>query len=204
MGVDTTITAVRHLIFAALVLFSCQATAQVTVPLDVAYLLDADGTLSLSDVSTTPREKWTTAPNQSVSLQFWEPEYWSGMQGAALWLRLEIPQQTTLNRLWLELLPNTGIEGRAAQFQGGKWQWIYPVGKDPDSSFYQPARYLTFILDTSVPEKTLYVRLTTQQVFEFSVRATPAEGLLWQLLESQFLCGTVIGMLFLAMLYNLA
>jgi diguanylate cyclase (GGDEF)-like protein len=187
-----------------LLIFSIGAAGQNTIGLEAEYLLDRQGALSFESMRAVPDSAWNRMHDQSIQFPFWDSDYWSSMRGGVMWLRLEIPQSTTLNRLWLELLPNTGLNGKAIQFIDNQWQRLDAVGQNSGSEFYQPARYLTFILDTAVEEKTVYLRLTSDQVFGFSIRATPVEGLLWQTSKSQFLLGVVIGMVILAICYNLA
>lgn len=187
-----------------LLFFSIGAVGQNTLELKAEYLLDRQGTLSFESMRAVPGSAWSQMHDQTIQFPFWNSDYWSSMRGGVMWLRLEIPQSTTLNRLWLELLPNTGLNGKAIQFIDNQWQWVDAVGQNPESEFYQPARYLTFILDTAVEEKTIYLRLTSDQIFGFSIRATPAEGLLWQMSKTQFSLGVVIGMVILAICYNLA
>ncbi|MDI9244647.1 diguanylate cyclase [Marinobacter sp. CHS3-4] len=172
--------------------------------LDAEFVLDPSAERSFEEIMALPDSAWTETENQSVRMPFWDSDYWSGTQGGVLWLRLEIPPAEGLNRLWLELLPNTGLDGKAAQYDGKQWTWIEPIGKDSTREFHQPARYLTFILDTGLGEKTVFLRLTTDQVFGFSIRATRVEGLLWQITKSQFFLGVVIGMVILAICYNLS
>lgn len=180
------------------------ATADESVTLETFFYHDLSGAMTLEHIERLPLDRWQRPHNDTIGYRLSDPEYWSASQGSVLWLKLDIPESSRLDRVWLELLPNTGIDGKIAFLRQGEWQWYSPVNRAAESAILQPARYLTFILNTAIPNKTAYVRLTGEQVFQFSIKATLVDGLLWYFLKSNLFFGMVLGMLFLAMSYNLA
>lgn len=196
-------TLIRVFILTTLLL-SSGAYAQQPVQLEAAFILDRQGELSFDQLQALPESDWERVEQRGVGVPVWNPDYWSGLRGGVMWLRLELPVDSTSDLLWVELLPNTGLNGEAIQFKQNEWRWIDPAGSASNQVTAQPARYLTFIFDTTVAEKTAYLRLTTDQVFQFSIRATPQDDLLWKAVKTQFYFGTVIGMFVLAFCYNLA
>lgn len=196
-------TLIRAFILTSLLLNS-GAYAQHPVQLEAAFILDRQGELSFDQLKALPESEWERVKQRGVGVPVWNPDYWSGLRGGVMWLRLELPVESSSELLWVELLPNTGLNGEAIQFKQNEWRWIDAVGESSSQAAAQPARYLTFIFDTTVEEKTAYLRLTTDQVFQFSIKATPQDGLLWKTVKTQFYFGTVIGMFILAFCYNLA
>lgn len=185
-------------------LFSMGASAEQSIEIEAEFLLDREGALTFEQLRRVPDSDWNEMRQARVGEPFWKSDYWIGLQGGVIWLRLEVPRTSPFDRLWVELLPNTGLNGEAFQFKQNQWQQVEAVGGPQTEGFQQPARFLTFLLDTTVEERTAYLRLTTDQVFQFSIKATPLEGLLWKSVKTLFYFGTVIGMFILAFCYNLA
>lgn len=185
-------------------LFSMGASAEQSIEIEAEFLLDREGALTFEQLRRVPDSDWNEMRQARVGEPFWKSDYWIGLQGGVIWLRLEVPRTSPFDRLWVELLPNTGLNGEAFQFKQNQWQQVEAVGGPQSEGFQQPARFLTFLLDTAVEERTAYLRLTTDQVFQFSIKATPLEGLLWKSVKTLFYFGTVIGMFILAFCYNLA
>lgn len=185
-------------------LFSMGASAEQSIEIEAEFLLDREGALTFEQLRGVPDSDWNEMRQARVGEPFWKSDYWIGLQGGVIWLRLEVPRASPFDRLWVELLPNTGLNGEAFQFKQNQWQQVEAVGGPQSEGFQQPARFLTFLLDTTVEERTAYLRLTTDQVFQFSIKATPLEGLLWKSVKTLLYFGTVIGMFILAFCYNLA
>ena len=167
-------------------------------------LLDKSASLSITDVEALSGALWEPLKDQVTGYHFMEEDYWTAAQGAVLWLKLKLPESAKLDRIWLELLPNIGIDGEIAVFEEGAWQWQKPVQRMAMGSISQPARYLTFILDTSRQNDTVYLRLTSSQTFQFSLKAQSVDQLLWYFMASNLFFGLVVGMLLVALIYNLA
>lgn len=190
--------------FLVWLVLSTTAFADEGVTLETFFHHDLSGEMTLEQIERLPLDRWERPRNDTIGYRLSDPEYWNASQGSVLWLKLNIPESTRLDRVWLELLPNTGIDGKIAFLQEGEWQWHAPVNRTAENAVLQPARYLTFVLNTAIPHKTAYVRLTGEQVFQFSIKATLVDELLWYFLKSNLFFGMVLGMLFLAMSYNLA
>ncbi len=182
---------------------SVQASAPIS-QIRTWKLLDKAGTLSITDVVGLSDKTWEPLEDQVTDYHFLDEDYWVAAQGAVLWLKLKLPESAKLNRIWLELLPNIGIDGEIAVFEEGAWQWQKPVQRRVTGVISQPARYLTFILDTSRQNHTVYLRLTSAQTFQFSLKAQSVDQLLWYFMASNLFFGLVAGMLLIALIYNLA
>jgi len=186
------------------------------IPLRIAKFLDKTSSLTLTDIVAFEENRWQILDDQITGYHFLEEDYWSGAQGSVLWLKLKLPDSVKLDRIWLELLPNIGINAKLAVLKDGTvfegdtvaddsaWLWQQPILRTPGSFSFQPTRYLTFLLDTTGSDKTVYIRLTTAQTFQFSIKATAVDKLLWYFVEISLFFGLVAGMLLLALIYNLA
>ena len=180
------------------------------IPLRIAKLFDKTASLTLPDIIAFKEHRWQLLDDQVTGYNFMEKDYWSASKGSILWLKVNVPDSDNLDRIWLELLPNIGINAKLAVHKDGVsssnkgWVWQDPIQRVLGSMSFQPTRYLTFVLDTTGSNKTVYIRLTTAQTFQFSVKATPADKLLWYFVEISLFFGLVAGMLLLALIYNLA
>ncbi len=172
--------------------------------LDVQKYLDKSASMHLDQVILMSDDRWQQLNNQVTGYYFWEEDYWSASTGAVLWLKVNLPNDETLENIWLELLPNVGIDGKVALFDQGSWTWHEPVKNTSLTTVFQPAKYLTFIIDYSLSHKTAYIRLTTEQTFQFSLKARSFDELPFYFMRSNLFFGLVAGMLFLAMIYNFA
>lgn len=166
-------------------------------------LLDKTSSIRLVEVEALADSAWQPFDNQVSGYHFMEENYWAAAKGAVLWLKIKLPNSTNTDRIWLELLPNIGVDGEIAVFEKGAWVWQKPVQRMATESISKPARYLTFLLDTSYQNKIIYLRLTSAQTFQFSLKAQPADQLLWYFMASNLFFGLVLGILFVALVYNL-
>jgi len=172
--------------------------------LEIKRYLDKSASMNLDQVVAFSEEQWQTVTDQVTGYYFWEADYWAASRGAVLWLKVQLPDDETLEKVWLELLPNVGIDGKIALFDQDSWVWQEPVKHSSLVTVFQPAKYLTFLFDHSSTHKTAYIRLTTEQTFQFSLKARSFDELPLYFMGNNLFFGLVAGMLFLAMIYNFA
>jgi len=173
------------------------------IQIETQKFLDKTSSLNFDEIIALSNTSWKRVNNGVMGYHFLDADYWAASEGAVLWLKMKLPDSGTEN-LWLELLPNVGMDGKLAVYEHGKWLWKEPVKGVDSDTIYQPARYLTFLLDTSLPDKTAYIRLTTEQTFQFSLKAHSMDELPWYFMSDTLFFGLVAGMLLLAMIYNFA
>jgi len=173
------------------------------IQIETQKFLDKTSSLNFDEIIALSNTSWKRVNNGVMGYHFLDADYWAASEGAVLWLKMKLPDSGTEN-LWLELLPNVGMDGKLAVYEQGKWLWKEPVKGVDSDTIYQPARYLTFLLDTSLPDKTAYIRLTTEQTFQFSLKAHSMDELPWYFMSDTLFFGLVAGMLLLAMIYNFA
>lgn len=172
------------------------------IHLDITRYLDKTASLKLDQVLLFADDQWQPTNNQVTGYYFWEEDYWAAPQGAVLWLKVQFPADETLKRAWLELLPNVGIDGKIALFNQNSWGWQEPVQYDSLQNTIQPAKYLTFLFDYPNTHNTAYIRLTSEQTFQFSLKLRSFDELPTYFMVHNLFFGLVAGMLFLAMVYN--
>lgn len=174
-----------------------------SVDLNIKRYLDKTASNNLHHILEMPNDKWTPLKDQVTGYYFWQADYWAAPEGAVLWLKVQLPEDERLEEVWLELLPNLGFEGEIALFDEGEWAWHEPVKYSSLEGGSQPAKYLTFLFDYSLNHKTAYIRLTTEQTFQFSLKARSFDDLPLYFMGNNLFFGFVAGMLFLALIYNL-
>jgi len=189
-------------VFAQDVSYSSSSPANYQI--DTYRYLDKTAAASLDQVREFSDEQWEPIKDQITGYHFWEADYWAASKGAVLWLKVNLPSATHSEKLWLELLPNVGIDGEIALFDQGKWRWQEPVKAVLGEAAYQPAKHLTFLLESARNHQPVYIRLTTEQTFQFSLRVSSLDELPLYLMVNNLFFGLVAGMLLLAMIYNLA
>lgn len=172
--------------------------------LDIKRYLDKSASMNLNQVTALSEERWQIVKDQITGYYFWEADYWAASKGAVLWLKVQLPDNETSEDIWLELLPNVGIDGKIAVFGQGSWVWQEPVKHTSVFTALLPAKYLTFLFDHSNTNKTAYIRLTTEQIFQFSLKARSFDELPLYFMGNNLFFGLVAGMLFLAIIYNFA
>jgi diguanylate cyclase (GGDEF)-like protein len=170
--------------------------------LEVTKYLDKTASLQLDQIILFSDDQWQATKKQVTGFYFWEADYWAASQGAVLWLKVQLPKDQTQEKVWLELLPNVGMDGKIALFDQGFWGWQEPVKHDSLLNNFQPAKYLTFLFDYSNTHNTAYIRLTTEQTFQFSLKLRAFDQLPSYFMTHSLFFGLVAGMLCLAMIYN--
>ena len=176
----------------------------VNLKVEAQKFLDKTALMTLDQIMAFSDEQWQPVKDQITGYHFWEADYWAATKGAVLWLKIQLPGVDNLDKVWLELLPNVGINGKIAVFDQDSWVWQEPVKHAALGEIYQPAKYLTFLLDKSRSHQTAYIRLTTEQTFQFSLKARSLDELPWYFMSNNLFFGLVAGMLLLAMIYNFA
>ena len=167
---------------------------------------------SLEKIAALPETEWELLERGISDFHFMEQDYWSASQGAILWLKLELPRRIESNRLWIELIPNVGIDGELAIFENDNWLFSAPAGKRRLNKTPLPSTFLTFVLDStrtleqgrSKDYRTAYLKLRTSQTFQFSVRVSTENEQVWRILKDHLFNGLLFGLLLLALAYNLA
>ena len=195
---------VNSLVFAQDLQSGSGSDSRVNFLVDTHRFLDKSASISLDQILGFSDEQWEPVKGQITGYHFWEADYWAASEGAVLWLKVQLPNSAHSEKLWLELLPNVGIDGKIALFGGGKWAWQAPVKHTFSGSSYLPAKHLTFLLDRSRIHQTVYIRLTTEQTFQFSLKISALDELPQSFMVNNLFFGVVAGMLLLAMIYNLA
>jgi GGDEF domain-containing protein len=160
--------------------------------------------LSLKEIINTPNEKWQALDNNVTQSNVLDQEYWQASQGATMWIKISIPRRINSHRLWLELVPNFGVDGQLALLEDNRWRWTMPVGKRNNSNDTLTATFLTFIIDQPREHKVAYLKVRTSQVFHFKIQIKTEDEQLNSILIDQLFNGIILGFLLLAMIYNLA
>jgi GGDEF domain-containing protein len=160
--------------------------------------------VSLETIQTIPNEDWTPLDGNTYQTHLFDRDFWKVASNPILWLKIEIPRRIKEDALWLELVPNTGVDGLLIQNIDDRWQWIPAEGRNRESLNHVPVNYLTFKLDPKTDTKTAYLKLNTSQVFNFSINIHDYSSLMWTSLYRNLFTGLVLGALALAFCYNLA
>lgn len=180
-----------------------------STPLQIQKFLDKTASIEFEEVLKLKDEDWQVTKDQITGYYLWEKDYWAAPKGAILWLKIQLPKHpkesvhAKSNRVWLELLPNVGMHGEIALFQEGQWVWQAPVKHDTLAESFQPAKYLTFLFDASSSGQTAFIRLSTKQTFQFSLKLRSFDELPAYFMGHNLFFGLVAGMLCLALIYNL-
>lgn len=167
---------------------------------------------SLEKIVTLPESEWTVLDKGITDYDFMDQEYWRASQGAILWLKLQLPRRTENNRLWIELIPNVGLDGELAIYKDNHWRFFSPAGQQGPIKKLLPATFLTFVVDSNNAKEedlgkryqTAYLKLRTSQIFQFSVSVNTENEQLWSMLKDHLFNGFLFGLLVLALAYNLA
>jgi len=162
------------------------------------------GSLSLNELTNTPLSEWTPIPNGITDFNFLESYYWQSTKGDTLWIKLELPRRIDSSRLWIELLPNVGLNGQLATFEKDHWKWNLPIGRQSGEHEQLPATFLTFVIDEPRKHKVVYLKLETSQVFHFSINIKTNDSYLNYIVTSHLFNGFIFGLFILAIIYNLA
>lgn len=160
--------------------------------------------ISLESIQSISNEEWQPLDANMYQSHLFDKAFWQVSNNPILWLKIEIPRRIKENALWLELVPNTGIDGLLIQNIEDRWQWIPAEGRNRESINHIPVNYLTFKLDPRTDIKTAYLKLNTSQVFNFSINIHDYSSLMWTSLYRNLFTGLVLGALALAFCYNLA
>ncbi len=169
----------------------------------IQSLHDTDG-LTLAEIRQLPDQDWKEVYEGVHESRFTSKEYWQAAQGAVTWLKITLPRRIETERIWMEIVPNVGIDGQLARFKHNEWEWQLPVGRTADRDRDFPANYLSFNIDTTLEDRTRYLKLSTSQVLHFSLHFRDDVHQQWFQMTSALLNGFVFGFLVLAMAYNLA
>ena len=163
-----------------------------------------DGDLSLNDIINTPKEKWQALNNGVTQSHFLDKEYWQASRRATMWIKVSIPRRVNSNRVWLEIVPNVGLDGQIATIVNDRWRWFMPVGKRNNSNDTMATTFLTFLIDKPREHKVAYLKIQTSQVFHFKIQVKTEDEQLSMLMVDNLFNGLILGFLLLAMIYNLA
>lgn len=160
--------------------------------------------LALEHILNLDKSNWKPLDGNAYQVTLFEPQFWDLDDYPILWIKLEIPKRIKEDKLWLEIVPNTGVDGLLVQNIDNRWQWITAQGRTVDASKKVPSNYLTFEVNPKVEYKTAYLKLNTTQVFNFSINVYDQESWIWESLFRHLITGMVLGAVALAFCYNLA
>ena len=193
-----------RLLFIAVVLslLSGLCLAKTQQSFDAHYLFDASGELVLDEILNKDESQWTAAKNDVVGFDVFESEYYQANTGAFMWVRIAFEEIPNPDQVWLELMPNVGHNGEIALFQNGEWRWHGPVGTIHSDKNDLPSRYLSFAVDPRVDGKTAYIKLNTQQIFNFLIQAKSLNEMISAKVWHTLFFGFIAGALMLALVYN--
>jgi len=157
----------------------------------------------LQDVIATPMIKWNALNDGFSDISLFSKEYWQATQGQILWLKIELPRQLKSNRLWIELIPNVGLDGQLAIFEDNRWLWELPIGRQNSSHSELPATFLTFLINEPKNHQYAYLKLQTSQVFNFNIQLRTDDEYITHTVSNHIYNGFIFGFLALAIIYNL-
>lgn len=160
--------------------------------------------LALEHILSLDESDWKPLDGNAYQVTLFEPQFWELDEYPILWIKLQIPNRIKEDKLWLEIVPNTGVDGLLVQNIDNRWQWITAQGGTVDASKEVPSNYLTFELNPKVEYKTAYLKLNTTQVFNFSINVYDQESWIWESLFRHLITGMVLGAVALGFCYNLA
>lgn len=158
----------------------------------------------LNQILNLPESAWQSLPDHINRSVITDADYWEGARGAITWLRIHVPQRQSGIKLWLELVPNVGLDGQLAEKRNGSWHWRMPEGREPEHARGSPVNFLTFSLSSTPDPHTYYLKLNTSQVFHFGVNVRSDREQMWYILSDNLFNGVMFGLLALAIFYNLA
>jgi len=158
--------------------------------------------LRLEQIQQLPPSSWEILDDNIHDSKFFETSFLTASKNTFLWLKVELPR-THEERLWLELIPNAGIDGSLTQLVDGQWKWFLPEGRKTGDKPIKPLNYLTFEIDAQNTARVAYIKLNTSLIYLFRANTHTEEELLWQTLKTNLFNGFILGFLFLAMLYSL-
>lgn len=177
------------------------ANTYIKPTLELWSYVDRQG-LELEQTQQLPHASWTYVEDNIYSSKFLRPDSTSPSADSVLWLKIKIPA-TTKKHLWLEFVPDVGINGTLAQWVDGQWKWSFADGRVDNDNSLQPLNYLTFKLNTQNEPTTAYLKLNSSLIYLFRANTLTQEGLIWQALKNNLFNGFIIGFLCLAMVYSL-
>lgn len=79
-------------------LFSMGASAEQSIEIEAEFLLDREGALTFEQLRRVPDSDWNEMRQARVGEPFWKSDYWIGLQGGVIWLRLEVPRTSPFDR----------------------------------------------------------------------------------------------------------
>ncbi len=159
---------------------------------------------SLDSILNLTPSDWQTITSGVHHSHIGDANYWQGSKGAIVWLKIRIPSLIKDKQVWLELVPNVGLDGQMAYKNNGHWKWASPIGRNGEPLVSSPANFLSFEIATPAEDNIVYVKLNTSQIFHFGINFRNEADLHWSLLKSHLFNGLIFGFLTLAMIYNLA
>jgi GGDEF domain-containing protein len=163
-----------------------------------------DKNITLEQLLSIPNEDWVPFDDNIRKSVFTENEFWRGTADPIVWVKIKIPRRVPHEHLWLELVPNVGIDGMLLQQHEGSWRWRQAEGKPGSGDLQLPVNYLTFRLDAQADYKTAYIKLNTSQIFHFSINVMDFSAFSWTSMLRNFFSAMILGALALAFCYNLA
>ncbi len=188
-----------------LICFSVWATNHQTIPQPFKYSSYFDQeNLALQHVLQLPEESWRPFKDNFYQVQLDNEEFWQLHKYPILWVKIDIPARIKENKLLLEIVPNTGVDGLLVQNIDDRWQWISAEGRKIDNPKSLPTTYLTFSLDPTTDTKVAYLKLNTSQVYNFSIDVYEPSAWVWETLIRHTFIGMVLGAMLLAFCYNVA
>jgi diguanylate cyclase (GGDEF)-like protein len=163
-----------------------------------------ESNISLDQLLSIPNEDWVPFKGNIRESVFTQDEFWRGASDPIVWVKIQVPRRIPHDNLWLELVPNVGIDGMLLQRNEGNWTWRQAEGKPGTAEQQLPVNYLTFRLDTQNDYKIAYIKLNTSQIFHFSINVMDFATLTWSSILRNVFSAMILGALVLAFCYNLA
>jgi diguanylate cyclase (GGDEF)-like protein len=158
---------------------------------------------NLDELLSVPNEQWTPFNGKTRESFIASDDFWRGNEHPIVWVKIKLPRHIVFHDLWLEIVPNVGIDGLIVEKLDDKWTWEEPEGRRIDDSTNIPVNHLTFKIDAQNEYKYAYLKLNTSQVFHFSVNEYNYSGFSWYLVKSHLFNAFILGALALAICYNL-
>ena len=191
--------------FFLLICFSVWATNHQTFQHTFKYSSYFDKeNLALPHVLQLPQEAWQPFHDNFYQVKPDNEEFWQLHTYPILWVKIDIPARIKEDKLLLEVVPNTGVDGLLVQNIDDRWQWISAEGRKIDNPKSLPTNYLTFSIDPTTDTKVAYLKLNTSQVFNFSIDVYEPSAWVWETLSRHAFVGMVLGAMLLAFCYNVA
>lgn len=189
---------------ACLFIFSSPSHAKLAQDENIKYwqLYDS-ANYSLEQIIGTPNSAWEEIPKGHTNSKGLDKNYWKASQGQTLWIKIKLPRIVDSDRIWIELAPNVGLDGKMAIYKNGIWSWQQAVGRHGSDYKNFPASFLTFAIDNPRDHRIAFFKINSSQILHFSINVRDDDSQVSLLASRNLMFGLMFGLMLLAIIYNM-